>query len=78
MSRATTNRPRDPRLAEAIDIVRSARGEDGRWALQNSYRGKTYFELERLGDEAEFGVGRSPQIEAELGLVGLVPCEQRP
>ena len=41
--------PRDPRLAEAIGIVRSARGDDGRWPLQNSYKGKTYFELERLG-----------------------------
>src|SRR5439155_19168308 len=36
--------PRDPRLAEAIGIVRSARGDDGRWPLQNCYKGKTYFE----------------------------------
>src|SRR5216117_1279276 len=43
------NAPRDARLAEAIDIVRGAQREDGRWALQNCYKGKTYFELERLG-----------------------------
>jgi len=42
------NAPRDPRLAEAIDIVRSTQREDGRWTLQNRYKGKTYFELERL------------------------------
>ena len=38
---------RDPRLAEAIDIVQSSRRKDGRWSLQHSYKGKTYFELER-------------------------------
>ena len=49
MSRATTNAPCDPRLAEAIDIDRSARDDDGCRPLQNSYEGKTYSELERLG-----------------------------
>src|SRR6266513_1940842 len=33
------NAPRDRRLAEAIDIVRSKRGEDGRWPLQHMHRG---------------------------------------
>jgi len=37
--------PRDPRLAEAIEIVRGSRSKDGRWPLQHSYKGKTYFEL---------------------------------
>lgn len=41
--------PRDPRLSEAIDIVRSRRREDGRWPLEYAYKGKTYFELERIG-----------------------------
>jgi len=43
------NAPCDPRLAEAIDIVRSSQRKDGRWSLQHSYKGKTYFELDRLG-----------------------------
>ena len=41
--------PRDPRLSDAIEIVERTRQEDGRWTLQNSYKGKTYFELERRG-----------------------------
>jgi hypothetical protein len=41
------NAPRDPRLAEAIDIVHGSRRRDGRWPLEYSYKGKTYFELER-------------------------------
>lgn len=36
--------PRDPRLAEAIDIVRRRRGKDGRWA--------TYFTLGGSGGRA--------------------------
>jgi hypothetical protein len=43
------NAPGDERLTEAIEIVRSRQGEDGRWSLQNNHRGKTYFDLERLG-----------------------------
>jgi hypothetical protein len=48
MSRATTDAPRDPRPAEAIDIIGSARDDDGCWPLQNSCEGKTGVELERL------------------------------
>src|SRR5438105_12676867 len=43
------NAPGDERLAEAIEIVRNRQGEDGRWPLQNNYKGRTYFDLERLG-----------------------------
>jgi hypothetical protein len=45
----SVNAPRDPRLAEAIDIVRAHRLPDGRWPLQNNHKGKVHFELERPG-----------------------------
>lgn len=32
--------PRDPRLREAIDVVRAKRSADGRWRLQNRYPGQ--------------------------------------
>jgi len=54
--------PRDPRLAEAIDIVRNARGDDGRWLLQNCYKGKTYFELERLGAPSRWNTLRALRV----------------
>jgi hypothetical protein len=54
--------PRDPRLTEAIDIVRSARGDDGRWPLQNCYKGKTYFELERLGAPSRWNTLRALRV----------------
>ena len=54
--------PRDPRLAEAIGIVHSTRLEDGRWSLQHSYKGKTYFELERLGSPSRWNTLRALRV----------------
>lgn len=56
------NAPRDPRLGEAIDIVRSTQRHDGRWTLQNLYRGKTYFELERLGAPSRWNTLRGLRV----------------
>jgi hypothetical protein len=56
------NAPRDRRLAEAIGIVRDSRREDGRWDLQNSYKGKTYFELERLGAPSRWNTLRALRV----------------
>ena len=36
----------DKRLAEAIDLVKKRRGEDGRWPLQNPYPGQTHFDMD--------------------------------
>jgi len=53
---------RDPRLSEAIEIVRSTQAEDGRWPLQNSYKGKTYFELERVGAPSRWNTLRALRV----------------
>ncbi len=36
----------DPRMAEAIEVVRSKRQQDGRWLLDRIYPGRVHFELE--------------------------------
>jgi hypothetical protein len=54
--------PRDPRLAEAIAIVRESRSDEGSWSLQHSYRGKTYFELERLGKPSRWNTLRALRV----------------
>jgi hypothetical protein len=54
--------PRDQRLAEAIDIVRNKRCGDGCWSLENSYRGKTYFDLERLGAPSRWNTLRALRV----------------
>jgi hypothetical protein len=56
------NATRDARLAEAIAIVQNTRGEDGRWRLQNSYPGKTYFELEQRGAPSRWNTLRALRI----------------
>jgi hypothetical protein len=54
--------PRDQRLAEAIEIVQSTQQGDGRWALQNRWKGKTYFELERLGAPSRWNTLRALRV----------------
>jgi hypothetical protein len=56
------NAPRDPRLADAIDIVQSTQLKDGRWSLQQSYKGKTYFEMERLGAPSRWNTLRALRV----------------
>jgi hypothetical protein len=56
------NAPRDERLAEAVEIVRNRRREDGRWLLENNYRGKRYFELERLGAPSRWNTLRALRV----------------
>jgi hypothetical protein len=56
------NAPRDPRLAEAIDIVRKGQGEDDLWTLQHSYKGKTYFEMERQDAPSRWNTLRALRV----------------
>ncbi len=36
----------DPRAAEAVELVRAARGEDGRWLQGTRYKGQVWFEVD--------------------------------
>ncbi len=56
------NAPRDQRLAEAIEVVRRTRGDDGRWRLQHRYKGKVYFELEHLGAPSRWNTLRALRV----------------
>jgi hypothetical protein len=39
----------DPRMAEAVEVVRSKRQPDGRWLLDRIHPGRVYFDLESVG-----------------------------
>jgi hypothetical protein len=54
--------PRDERLGEAIDIVRSTQRADDRWPLDNSYKGKTWFQLERVGAPSRWNTLRALRV----------------
>ena len=55
---------RDERLTDAIDLVRGRRGADGRRPLDNGYRGKTYFTLERVGAPSRWNTLRALRVRA--------------
>ncbi|HUF27885.1 MAG TPA: hypothetical protein VMM18_12995 [Gemmatimonadaceae bacterium] len=54
--------PRDERLAEAIDIVRTGQRVDGRWTLQHQWKGRTYFAMERLGAPSRWNTLRALRV----------------
>lgn len=45
-----SGRAPDPRSAEAIEIIRERRGEDGRWTHEGTPKGRNYFPLETMGE----------------------------
>jgi hypothetical protein len=53
---------RDERLGDAIEIVRGTQRQDGRWPLQHRYKGKTFFELERLGAPSRWNTLRALRV----------------
>lgn len=58
----TVHADRDERLAEAIEIVRSHQRHDGRWPMEHRFKGKTYFELERLGAPSRWNTLRALRV----------------
>jgi hypothetical protein len=53
---------RDHRLTEAMEIVRNKQRDDGRWPLENRYKGKAYFQLERLGAPSRWNTLRALRV----------------
>jgi hypothetical protein len=46
------NLPLDPRIADAIGLLKKKRRPGGTWVLQNRYPGRACFELEQVGQPA--------------------------
>ena len=59
--RATGRRP-DPRIDEAIELLRSKQQPDGTWLLENSYRGKVHFPLEEVGKPSRWNTLRAMRV----------------
>jgi hypothetical protein len=57
-----TGAPCDERLSEAIDIIRTTQRQDGRWTLHNRYRGKAWFEMERLAAPSRWNTLRALRV----------------
>jgi hypothetical protein len=52
----------DPRMSEAIDIVRSKRQPDGRWLLDRIYPGRVWFDIEEVGQPSRWNTLRALRV----------------
>jgi hypothetical protein len=60
--RATGAEP-DPRMAEAVQLVRSKRQEDGRWLLDHVYPGRVHFALDsEVGEPSRWNTLRAMRV----------------
>jgi hypothetical protein len=53
---------RDERLEDAIGLVRKRRKPDGRWLLQNPYKGRQFFEMERVRAPSRWNTLRALRV----------------
>jgi hypothetical protein len=49
----------DPRMDEAVEILRSKQSGDGRWKLENSFNGRMIKDVEKKGVESKWVTGRA-------------------
>ncbi len=54
--------PRDERLSDAVSLLKEKRRPDGLWSLEHRYRGKVFFEMERLGTPSRWNTLRALRV----------------
>jgi len=52
----------DPRMAEAIEVVRSKRQPDGRWLLDGIHPGRVHFDVEDVGEPSRWNTLRALRV----------------
>jgi hypothetical protein len=52
----------DPRLADALDVLRGKRQPDGTWLLEHTHPGDTWFELEEVGRPSRWNTLRALRV----------------
>jgi hypothetical protein len=62
------NAPRDPRLADALELVGSRRRTDGMWLLLQGYTGRVFFEMEETGQASRWNTLRALRVLRWAGL----------
>lgn len=59
---ARAGMPRDPRLGEAIELLRQKRHADGYWRIQYKYSGRVFFDMEKGGIPSRWNTLRALRI----------------
>lgn len=54
--------PYDPRMEEAIDVIKKQQGADGTWPMQIRYTGDVLFEMEEVGKPSRWNTLRALRI----------------
>jgi hypothetical protein len=70
----------DPRIAEAVEVVRSKRQPDGRWLLDRIHPGRVHFDLEGgIGAPSRWNIPRAPRarLVGPRGTCGDVTPQPR-
>ena len=62
----------DPRMAEAVAIVRSRQQPDGRWLLDRIHPGRVHFDLEDAGTPSRWNTLRAQRVLNVVGRNGLI------
>jgi len=59
---AALGQAQDPRLAHALELVLSKQDNQGRWALEYSYNGKTWVDIEIRGQPSKWVTLRALRV----------------
>lgn len=54
--------PRDERMKDAIELLKSKQGADGRWPAYSPWAGRTYFEMEKSGEPSRWNTLRALRV----------------
>lgn len=52
----------NPRVQKSVELVASRRGSDGRWKLGAAHRGRTFFDMERVGRPSRWNTLRALRV----------------
>jgi hypothetical protein len=52
----------DPRMQEALDVLKKKRRQDGKWVVQAKHPGQTHFEMEKTGDPSRWNTLRALRV----------------
>ena len=69
--------PYDKRMDDALKMIRKKRRPDGTWPLQNHHPGRTFFELEAVGQASRWNTLRAMRVLRWFGswVVCWIPTE---
>jgi len=60
--------PYDPRMEDALEILRSKRRKNGVWPVQNRHPGEFHFEMEKTGGPSRWNTLRALRVFRHFGM----------